>query len=110
MTQDQKTAAVEVFTNYPTAKEVFITPDNQAFLKSHRAAMHHKEYATILRSDVMPEEKSEDNETKLTAKELIEKVATMDSLDELEALLKDEARSTVIAAIEKRKTELNPAL
>jgi hypothetical protein len=38
---------------HPTAKELFITPDEQAFLKEDRARMHNKDYQTVKRSDVI---------------------------------------------------------
>jgi hypothetical protein len=46
-------AAIAVFEQHPTAKELFITPDEQAFLKEDRARMHNKDYQTVKRSDVI---------------------------------------------------------
>lgn len=109
MNQEIKTAAIAVFEQYPTAKEVFITPDEQAFLKEDRARMHNKDFVTVKRSEVI-EEKKEDKapkEGKKSAEELITFAATAETIEELDAILAaGEKRATVVAAFAARKLEL----
>lgn len=110
MNKEIKAEAIAVFEKYPLAKEVFITPDGQAFLKEDRARMHSKDYETVKRSEVI-EEKTENTEAtvKKTAPELIEFIPTLETIEELEALEKGEKRTTVLAAIATRKAQLeNP--
>lgn len=105
MNPEIKKAAIAVFEQYPTAKELFITPDEQAFLKEDRARMHNKDYQTVKRSDVI-EAPKESSAVKKTAAELIEFIPTVETLEELAALETGEKRATVLAAIATRKEEL----
>lgn len=107
MNQDTKKAALEVFERYPNAKEVYITPDNQAFLGEDRARLHNKEFTTVKRSEVV--ETKEPAPAKKSAEELIAFIPSCETIEELEALEKDETRKTVLAAIKTRKEELNKA-
>jgi hypothetical protein len=107
MNPEIKKAAIAVFEQYPTAKELFITPDEQAFLKEDRARMHNKDYEKVKRSDVIDAPK-EGSTVKKNAAELIEFIPTVETLEELEALETGEKRPTVLAAIATRKEELTP--
>lgn len=109
MNQEIKNEAIAVFTQYPLAKVVFITPDVQAFLKEDRARIHNKDYQTVKRSDVIEEKPAAtaDKPVKKTAEELIAFAATAETIEELDAILEaGEKRVTVVAAIEARKLEL----
>jgi hypothetical protein len=112
MNNEIKLAAIAVFENYPNAKEVFITPDEQAFLKEDRARMHNKDFTKVKRSEVMQEEKETEaaaagKPVKKLAEELIAFVATCELIEELDAILESgEKRATVVAAIAARKVEL----
>ncbi len=107
MNPEIKKAAIAVFEQYPTAKELFITPDEQAFLKEDRARMHNKDYQTVKRSDVI-EAPKESSTVKKTAAELTEFIPTVETLEELATLETGEKRATVLAAIATRKEELTP--
>ncbi|MFE3848963.1 hypothetical protein ACFX5D_13405 [Flavobacterium sp. LB3P45] len=107
MNPEIKKAAIAVFEQYPTAKELFITPDEQAFLKEDRARMHNKDFVTVKRSDVI-EVPKEGSAVKKTAAELIEFIPTVETLEELASLETGEKRATVLAAIATRKEELTP--
>lgn len=101
-----KVAAQEVFERFPLAKEVFVTPDEQCFLKEDRARLHNKDVTTVKRSDVMEAEKTVKS-VKKTAEELIAFSSTCESIDELDAIIAGgEKRATVIAAISARKEVL----
>lgn len=111
MKQEIIDEAIAVFTQYPLAKEVFITPDLQGFLKEDRARMHDKDYVKVKRSDVMGEiatPKSKDSKPeKKSAEELIAYAATAQTIEELDAILvAGEKRATVVAAFTARKLEL----
>ena len=111
MKQEIVDEAIAVFTQYPLAKEVFITPDLQGFLKEDRARMHDKDYVKVKRSDVMGEiatPKSKDSKPeKKSAEELIAYAATAATIEELDAILAaGEKRATVVAAFTARKSEL----
>jgi hypothetical protein len=111
MKQEIIDEAIAVFTQYPLAKEVFITPDLQGFLKEDRARMHDKDYVKVKRSDVMGEiatPKSKDSKPeKKSAEELIAYAATAATIEELDAILAaGEKRATVVAAFTARKSEL----
>lgn len=107
MNQKIKNEAIAVFENYPNAKEVFVTPDGQAFLKEDRARLHNVDFETVKRSDVMPEETTEDTATvKTTAADLIAAMPTVETIEELDAFEKGEKRATVLAAIAARRAEL----
>lgn len=113
MNQEIKDEAIAVFEQYPLAKEVFITPDIQAFLKEDRARIHNKDFVTVKRTDVI-EEKKEPKEDKAptavkkSAEELIA-FATTATVEELDAILETgEKRATVVAAFSARKLELTP--
>ena len=111
MKQEIIDEAIAVFTQYPLAKEVFITPDLQGFLKEDRARMHDKDYVKVKRSDVMGEiatPKSKDSKPeKKSAEELIAYAATAETIEELDAILAaGEKRATVVAAFTARKSEL----
>lgn len=112
MKQEILDEAIAVFTQYPLAKEVFITPDLQGFLKEDRARMHDKDYVKVKRSDVNLGEKeatkSKDSKTeKKSAEELIAYAATAATIEELDAILAaGEKRATVVAAFTARKSEL----
>jgi hypothetical protein len=114
MNQEIKKSAQEVFENYPNAKEVFVTPDAQAFLREDRARLHDKDFVTVKRSEVMEDEKADEGDkagkpAKKTAEELIAFATTCESIEELDAILASgEKRTTVTAAITARKTELTP--
>lgn len=68
MNKEIKTEAIAVFEKYTLAKEVFITPDGQAFLKEDRARMHNKDYETVKRSDVIEETKPEASKEPVASK------------------------------------------
>ena len=117
MNQETKKAAIAVFEQYPLAKEVFITPDEQAFLKEDRARMHNKDFVTVKRSEVIEEPKEDQpakddkapKEGKKSAEELIAFAATAATIEELDAILAaGEKRATVVAAFAARKLELTP--
>lgn len=101
-----KAAAIEVFEKYPDAKECFITPDNQAFLSENRARIHDKDFVTAKRSDVMDAEPTAPKGEKKSAEELIATAKECQTVEELDALGKDETRKTVLAAIAERRAEL----
>ena len=107
MNQEIKNEAKSVFEKYSSAKQVFVTPDGQIFLKEDRARLHNKDYETVKRSEVI-EAKKEEKATKKTAAELIEFIPTVETLEGLEVLEKDEKRPTVLAAIAERKEVLTP--
>lgn len=117
MNQEIKNEAIAVFTQYPLAKEAFITPDLQAFLKEDRARMHNKDFVKVKRSEVI-EEPTEDQPAKgdkapkqprPSAEELIAFAATAETTEELDAILAaGEKRATVVAAFAARKLELTP--
>lgn len=107
MNQEIKNQAKVVFEKYSSAKQVFVTPDGQIFLKEDRARLHNKDYETIKRSEVI-EAKKEDTEVVKKAAELIEFIATIETLEELEALETGEKRTTVLSAIAVRKEQLTP--
>lgn len=108
MNQEIKNEAIAVFTQYPLAKVVFITPDAQAFLKEDRARIHNKDFVMVKRSDVI-EEKKEVTGDKKPAAELIAYASTAETIEELDAILAaGEKRATVVVAFEARKLELTP--
>lgn len=111
MNQEIKNEAIAVFGQYPLAKEVFITPDIQAFLKEDRARIHNKDFVTVKRSDVIVGEEKETKapkEGKKSADELIAFASTA-TVEELDAILEaGEKRATVVAAFAARKLELTP--
>jgi hypothetical protein len=104
MNKEIKEAAVAVFEAYPNAKQVFITPDGQAFLAEDRAKLHNKEVTTVKRSEVM-EAKLPAAEKK-TADQLIADMPSVATIAELDVLAKGEKRKTVLDAIEARRKEL----
>ena len=104
MNKEIKEAAIAIFEAYPTAKQVFITPDCQVFLAEDRAKLHNKEVTTVKRSEVM-EVKLPAAEKK-TADQLIADMPLVATIEELDALAKGEKRKTVLSAIEARRTEL----
>jgi hypothetical protein len=111
MNPEIKKAAIAVFENYPNAKELFITPDEQAFLKEDRARMHNKDYQTVKRSDVIeaPKEDKAPAAGKKSAEELIAFAAIAETIKELDAILDaGEKRATVVAAFAARKLQLTP--
>lgn len=112
MNQKIKDAAVAVFENYPNAKEVFITGDNQAFLKEDRARLHDKDFTAVKRSDVIEDKKeaaAADKPVKKSAEELIAFAATAETIEELDAIVAaGEKRATVLAAFAARTLELTP--
>jgi hydroxymethylpyrimidine pyrophosphatase-like HAD family hydrolase len=117
MNQEIKNEAIAVFTQYPLAKVVFITPDAQAFLKEDRARIHNKDFVTVKRSEVIEEVIEEKDgkgdkapkEAKKSAEELIAFAATAETIEELDAILAaGEKRATVVAAFTARKLELTP--
>jgi hypothetical protein len=109
-----KAAAIEVFERFPLAKEVFVTTDEQAFLKEDRARMHDKDFTAVKRSEVMADEKADEGDkagkpAKKSAEELIAFATTCESIKELDAIIASgEKRATVLAAIATRKEELTP--
>lgn len=108
MNENIKNEAISIFERYPSAKEVFVTPDLQAFLQKDRAILHDKDVTTVKRSQVMTEKKA-DETPKMTAPELVVFIATVDSLEDLDALTKGEKRATVTAALASRKEEITNA-
>jgi hypothetical protein len=114
MNQNIKDAAIDVFERFPLAKEVFVTTDEQAFLKEDRARMHDKDFVKVKRSEVMSEEKENEptkdgKPAKKSAEELIAFAATCELTEELDAILESgEKRATVVAAIAARKEVLTP--
>jgi len=120
MNQEIKDEAIAVFEQYPLAKEVFITPDLQAFLREDRARIHNKDFVTVKRSDVIEEKKEDKGDkapkddknskvVKKSAEELIAFATTAETIAELDAILDaGEKRATVVAAFVARKEELTP--
>lgn len=114
MNKEIKEAAIEVFNSYPTAKKVFITPDCTGFLAEDRARLHNKEYVTVKRNEVMEDlAPNVDDQNTLEkgakpekAEVLIEKVANIETIEELDSLLIVEKRKTVVAAVEARRAQL----
>jgi hypothetical protein len=106
MNKEIKAAAVEVFERYPLAKKVFITSDNQAFLKEDRARLHDKDYTTVDRADVIEDDSAAPKVERKNAKELIETIGTCVTVEELDAIAEGEDRKTVLEAITARKAAL----
>ncbi|WP_264521200.1 hypothetical protein [Flavobacterium sp. N1994] len=110
MTKAQQSAK-EVFERYPNAKEVFVTPDEQAFLDKNRAAMHNSDFETVKRSEVMTDEPSaEDTANVFLVKKLAaDKIAQAEeatTIAQLDAIEKDETRTTVLNAVAARRAQL----
>jgi hypothetical protein len=117
-------AAKEVFERFPNAKEVFVTPDEQAFLDKNRAAMHNGDFQTVLRSEVISKESKEASAEKTlpaakstpaakttatakqSAEELIEAIKTIATITALDVVAKGEKRGSVKDAIAVRRAEL----
>jgi hypothetical protein len=126
MNNEIKNAAIAVFENYLNAKEVFVTPDEQAFLKEDRARMHNKDYQKVKRSDVMEAEKADkskkgqpaqkagsapaEKSAVKTKEELIAAIALVATIEELDAVEKGEKRGSVLDAIKLRRDELASAI
>lgn len=108
MNEKIKAAAQEVFERFPLAKEVFVTSDEQAFLKEDRARLHDKDFTTVKRSEVIADENTI-KPVKKSAEELIAFVSTCEVMEELDTIITGgEKRATVVAAIAARKVELTP--
>ena len=112
---DLKTIAKDVFTRFPKEDKVFVTSDGQAFLNEAHAKNHaaknrtgkELKVETFLREEVM----NPDSNTPKTADELIIVINTATEVETVRAILEAEnagkKRTTVIAAAEKRISELS---
>lgn len=111
--------AKEVFERFPKAQKVAVVSDGQAFIidNGDAAAKNHAKnniygkelsVATFLRDDVQ-EKKQTPKADKKTAAELIAEVEKAETVEAVKAILGKDKRATVIAASEKRITEIQKA-
>lgn len=112
-----KEVAQSVFEQYPEAKKVAVTSDGQAFIADNgdAAARNHAQnniygkelsVATFLRDEVVQKKKQTPKVDKKTAAELIAEIEKAETVEEVNAVLGDDKRKTVVEAAEKRIEEL----
>lgn len=109
--------AQSVFEQYPNEKRVFATVDGNIFLSENFAYMHAGAKGTVYPFDrEVPVESADQGSTttegtkKIEYKEALSLIAEAETVEELEALgLAEDTRKTVVAAYDKRKTELEAA-
>ncbi|MAX81745.1 MAG: hypothetical protein CL843_16405 [Crocinitomicaceae bacterium] len=95
----------KVFKSHPNAKKVFTTSDGMPFVNEHNAKLHSK---TLKDKTVKTHERPKEESEKVTAKELIDQIEAAKTVAEIDALVPEgEKRSTVLAAVEKAKKELD---
>lgn len=94
--------ALKIFKQFPNANKVYATADGNVFLDKNRANLHTK--GQIF--EIERAHKSDANLSVKDAKTMIEEIAKIDKIEELDLIQSSEKRKTVLEAIEKRREQL----
>lgn len=104
MKKDIKTIVNETFSKFPTVDTVYSTSDGNVFIEENRAQVHAGKDGKYFTHQRGPE--VDQTTPQRGSKELIAEIKEVKTLEDLEQYVANENRATVLAAIEKRKTEI----